>query len=78
MKDSAQSNLAADALRLTAGDLKKFGLIDEVISEPKSWEINPEDSSDKKKARAYNDIAENSFKSMPVQVDNVNSRSAKN
>lgn len=58
-KDSAQSNLAADALRLTAGDLKKFGLIDEVISEPKSWEINPEDSSDKKKARAYNDIAEN-------------------
>jgi len=58
-KDSAQSNLAAAALRLTANDLKSFGLIDEVIAEPKSWEINPQDSNDSKKAKAFDGIANN-------------------
>lgn len=58
-KDSAQSNLAAAALRLTANDLKDFGLIDEVIAEPKSWEINPQDSNDSKKAKAFDGIANN-------------------
>lgn len=56
-KDSGQANLAAAALRLTAGDLKKFGLIDDVIPEPKSWEVGPDDSSDSKKTAAYNGIA---------------------
>ncbi len=38
-KDSTKADLAADALRLTAGDLKKFGLIDEVIAEPELWSV---------------------------------------
>jgi acetyl-CoA carboxylase carboxyl transferase subunit alpha len=38
-KDSDQANLAAEAMRITAGDLKKFDLIDEVISEPEAWNI---------------------------------------
>jgi acetyl-CoA carboxylase carboxyl transferase subunit alpha len=71
-KDSTQSNLAAAALKLTAGDLKKFGLIDEVISEPKAWEINPDDSSDTKKAAAYIDIAENLRKTLIKYLKELN------
>ncbi len=63
-KDSSQSDLAAAALRLTANDLKGFGLIDEVISEPKSWEVKPEDSNDSKKTRAFDCIANNLKKSL--------------
>ncbi len=63
-KDSSQSDLAAAALRLTANDLKGFGLIDEVISEPKSWEVKPEDSNDPKKTRAFDYIANNLKKSL--------------
>jgi acetyl-CoA carboxylase carboxyl transferase subunit alpha len=41
-KDAAQSNLAAEALKLTAGDLQKYGLIDEIISEPVDWKFKNE------------------------------------
>lgn len=33
-RDSAQAPLAAEAMRLTAQDLKKLGLIDEIVAEP--------------------------------------------
>lgn len=33
-RDKAQAAAAAEAMRLTAGDLKHFGLIDEIITEP--------------------------------------------
>jgi len=33
-RDAAQASLAADALKLTAGDLKSFHLVDEVVGEP--------------------------------------------
>ncbi len=33
-RDSAQAPAAAEAMRLTAADLKQFGLIDEIIAEP--------------------------------------------
>jgi acetyl-CoA carboxylase carboxyl transferase subunit alpha len=33
-RDSAQAPLAAEAMRITAQDLKKLGLIDEIIPEP--------------------------------------------
>ena len=33
-RDSAKANLAAEALKLTAPDLIKLGVIDEVIPEP--------------------------------------------
>lgn len=39
-KDAAQAPRAAECLRLTAGDLKEFGLIDEVIDEDLIWKIN--------------------------------------
>jgi acetyl-CoA carboxylase carboxyl transferase subunit alpha len=36
-KDSAQANLAADSLRLTAGDLQRLELIDGIILEKEEW-----------------------------------------
>jgi acetyl-CoA carboxylase carboxyl transferase subunit alpha len=44
-KDAARANLAADALRLTASDLERLGLIDEIIPEPRQWEVPAENGS---------------------------------
>ncbi len=46
-KDAGKADLAAAALRLTAGDLKKFGLIDEVIPEPDAWAMADEAENEK-------------------------------
>ena len=56
-KDSSKADLAAAALRLTASDLMKFGVIDEVIAEPATWEIVPEDVDDPKRKSPYYKIA---------------------
>ena len=42
-KDAGQASRAAECLRLTAGDLKKFGIIDEIISEPDEWRVESEE-----------------------------------
>ena len=45
-KDAAQSGRAAESLRLTAGDLLEFGLIDEIIREdPTEWKISTGEDS---------------------------------
>jgi acetyl-CoA carboxylase carboxyl transferase subunit alpha len=41
-KDAAQAPRAAECLRLTAADLRDFGLVDEIISEPEEWLIDRE------------------------------------
>lgn len=38
-KDAGEAPRAADSLRLTAADLKKIGLVDEIISENEEWQI---------------------------------------
>jgi acetyl-CoA carboxylase carboxyl transferase subunit alpha len=38
-KDAGQAARAAEGLRLTAADLKKFGLVDEIISENAEWKV---------------------------------------
>jgi acetyl-CoA carboxylase carboxyl transferase subunit alpha len=58
-KDSSRANLAADALRLTAGDLKRLGLVDEIIPEPAQWEIPEEDGDNNSPAlKTFNDISD--------------------
>ncbi len=42
-KDAGQAARAADCLRMTANDLLRFGLIDEIVSEPKPWTVNASD-----------------------------------
>ncbi|MFN2413186.1 MAG: acetyl-CoA carboxylase carboxyltransferase subunit alpha [Pyrinomonadaceae bacterium] len=38
-KDAGKADLAASALRLTADELEKFDLIDEIVPETKAWEM---------------------------------------
>lgn len=47
---------AAEGLKLTASDLKKFEIIDEIIPEPVSWTIG--DDAKGKRGKAFDKIAE--------------------
>ncbi|MBS1793961.1 MAG: acetyl-CoA carboxylase carboxyltransferase subunit alpha [Acidobacteria bacterium] len=38
-KDSTKAPRAAESLRLTAADLKSFGLVDEIVSEGDGWKV---------------------------------------
>ncbi|MGB7070940.1 MAG: acetyl-CoA carboxylase carboxyltransferase subunit alpha [Pyrinomonadaceae bacterium] len=40
-KSADHAAKAAESLRLTAVDLKKFGIIDEIVAEPEEWKISP-------------------------------------
>lgn len=62
-KDSGQADKAAENLRLTAKDLQKLDLIDEIISEDSQWKLNTngksEDKKDKKgQTQQFENIAE--------------------
>jgi acetyl-CoA carboxylase carboxyl transferase subunit alpha len=46
-KDATQADRAAESLRLTANDMERYNLIDEVIEEPIDWKIKAEEGSDK-------------------------------
>ena len=46
-KDAEQADRAAECLRLTATDMKKYNLIDEIVREPTVWKIKPDGESDK-------------------------------
>lgn len=50
-KDAAQAPRAAEGLRLTAADLKSFGLVDEIVPENYGWKVemleNKEGETDK-------------------------------
>lgn len=56
-KDATKSDLAASALRLTASDLMKFGVIDEIIPETDAWEIEGEEREDSKRKSPFQKIA---------------------
>lgn len=42
-KDATKADLAASSLKLTANDLRRFELIDEVIPEATAWEVDGDD-----------------------------------
>lgn len=56
-KDAGQSNRAAESLRLTAADLMRFGLIDEIVGEPEEWRIAAEENTSE--PSAFDKIASN-------------------
>jgi acetyl-CoA carboxylase carboxyl transferase subunit alpha len=56
-KDAGQASRAAEGLRLTAGELKKFGIIDEIIPEPREWKVDSEKPDEY--GKDYRDIADN-------------------
>src|SRR4051794_5687008 len=43
-KDSEKADQAAECLRLTAAELRKFDIIDEIVSEPETWTIENSDN----------------------------------
>ena len=56
-KSASQADRAAAALRLTATDLKRFGLIDEIVEENEPWEVVVDEADDKKRTEAFERIA---------------------
>jgi acetyl-CoA carboxylase carboxyl transferase subunit alpha len=43
-KDAGKADVAADCLKLTAPQLKEFGLIDDIVPEPELWEIDDQEA----------------------------------
>ena len=56
-KDAGQASRAAEGLRLTATDLKKFGIIDEIIPEPKEWKVDSGKSEEY--GKDYHEVSNN-------------------
>ncbi len=54
-KDAAKAPDAAEGLKLTADNLKKFDIIDEIVPEPQLWTVADNDGD--KTGKAYDDIA---------------------
>ena len=50
-KDAGQAARAAEGLRLTAGSLQQFGLVDEIIAEEHFWRFNSVETTEKKEFR---------------------------
>lgn len=56
-KDNKRADRAAECLRLTAMDMKKFRLIDEIVAEPRNWKVISPDNSDE--LSAFDETAQN-------------------
>lgn len=65
-KDAGRAADAAEGLKLTAGSLKKFDIIDEIIPEPAPWTMPSVD--DKKSQAAYDKISDTLKKALIREV----------
>jgi len=63
-KDAAQAPRAAEGLRLTAADLKKFGLVDEIIPESYGWKVDLLEGTDEKRDDISNILGERIFEEL--------------
>lgn len=65
-KDAAKADLAAAALKLTATDLKDFGLVDEIVPEPETWSVavDPDGGSTEKFDLIAKDLKERLLKNL--------------
>lgn len=70
-KDAAKADLAAQALKLTAGNLNQFGLIDEVIPEKIQWEVKSEDEKD---SAAFETVAESLKKTLLAHLKDLKTK----
>jgi acetyl-CoA carboxylase carboxyl transferase subunit alpha len=72
-KDAGKADLAASALRLTATDLMKFGVIDEVVAEDGAWEIDTDEDadSDSKRKKGFARTAERLKKAIVRNLDEL-------
>lgn len=58
-KDAGKANLAADTLRLTAKELQKFGLVDEIIPEETIWTVKKDTATNEENKVVFDSISEN-------------------
>lgn len=73
-KDAAKANLAAEALRLTATDLKRLGLIDDIIAEPQTWEVADENGGQETtESKAFKKISDGLKRSLLRNLDELSS-----
>jgi len=73
-KDAAKANLAADALRLTATDLKRLGLVDEIVAEPQTWEVADDNGgAETKESKAFRKISDALKRSLLRNLDELSS-----
>jgi acetyl-CoA carboxylase carboxyl transferase subunit alpha len=74
-KDAAKAPQAAEVMRLTASELKKFDIIDEIVPEEKPWTIA--NDSDKKATAAYERIAHNLKKAITRSLRELSAHDTK-
>lgn len=82
-KDASEAERAADCLRLTAEDLHRFGIVDEVIPEPTEWrvfdgieKVEEENSTDSAEKRAFFAIADGIKDSIVRNIGELGKKSA--
>ena len=73
-KDAAKAPDAAEGLRLTAAELKRFDIIDEIIPEPEPWTMP---NGNKKKQKAFDDICKSLKRSFVRDVKDLSSLDTK-
>lgn len=69
-KDAAQAERAAECLHLTAQDMKKYNLIDEIVREPTDWKVKSENES--KKETDFEVTAQNLKQSLIRNIRELN------
>lgn len=74
-KSAERAADAAEGLKLTADNLKKFDIIDEIIPEPVSWTIG--DDVPAKRGKAFGKIAENLKKSIVASIKALSKKDTK-
>jgi acetyl-CoA carboxylase carboxyl transferase subunit alpha len=60
-KDAGEAPRAAEGLRLTAADLKKFGLVDEIIPESYGWKVSLLEGKDEEIDKISKNLGERIF-----------------
>ena len=73
-KDAAKANLAAEALRLTATDLKRLGLIDDIIAEPQTWAVADDNGGQETtESKVFKKISDGLKRSLLRNLDELSS-----
>jgi len=78
-KDAEQAARAAECLRLTAAELKKFDVIDEIVPEPETWTINGASSNEDEAAPTpenFESIANNLKKTLVRHLNELTKQNA--
>ena len=68
-KSAGKAPEAAEGLKLTADQLIKFGIIDEIIAEPAAWTIS--DDKNGVRGNAYSKIADTLKRSIARSLDSL-------